>query len=140
MKKRVLASVILLLAASLGGCVSMEPRVYDVRSAPLPLLQAPVRLDQIADAIMRAGASLGWQMRRTGAHDMTGILDVYHAEAVVSVHFTTHSYTIRYRRSRHLHAAAGRIEPRYNVWIKSLSQQIEFQAACIGRIQCRQAI
>ncbi|MHB1528445.1 MAG: hypothetical protein ACYDDA_08315 [Acidiferrobacteraceae bacterium] len=140
MKKRVLASVILLLAASLGGCASMEPRVYEVRSAPLPLLQASVRLDQIADAIMRAGTSLGWQMRRTGAHDITGILDVYHAEAVVGVHFTTRSYTIQYRRSRHLHAAAGHIESRYNIWVKSLSQQIEFQAACIGRIQCRQAI
>lgn len=132
--------LVLLVAAMLGGCASLEPRIYDVRAVSLPLSGTPARLDQIARAILRAGTSLGWKMQRVGRHHITGTFDVYRAQAMVDVHFTRHYYAIRYRDSRNLHVIDGHIETRYNTWVRSLSRQIKFEAACIGRSQCRQAI
>ncbi|MHB1586178.1 MAG: hypothetical protein ACYCRH_04695 [Acidiferrobacteraceae bacterium] len=140
MNNRAFLGSVLLLASVLGGCASLEPKIYDVRAALLPLSGAPARLDQVARAILRAGTSLGWQMQRVGRHDISGVFDVYRAQAVVDVHFTRHDYAIRYRASRHLDVVDGHIETRYNTWVRSLSRQINFEAACIGRIQCRQAI
>ncbi|MHB1950011.1 MAG: hypothetical protein ACYCQK_00900 [Acidiferrobacteraceae bacterium] len=140
MKPHAFLCPLLLVTVILGGCASLEPRVYEVRAAPLPLSRAPASLDEVAGAILRAGASLGWKMQRVGRHRISGMFNVYHAQAAIDVRFTRHSYTIRYRTSHHLHAVDGHIETRYNIWVRSLSRQIEMQAACIGRHQCRQAI
>jgi len=126
------------LLTLLAGCATSGVPLENVHAAPIAT-QRVASLDQVAQAITRAGASLGWQMRRIGPDDIYGVLGLYEARAAIRVHFTTHFYDITYRNSRHLNARGDRIDRRYNQWIQSLDQQIQFQIQCLSGSSCRPA-
>lgn len=108
------------------GCRTNAP-VYNVNDAPIAASTANPTLDDVAKAIQRAGASLGWEMRRTQPGHVVGTLHLRSHVAVVDVSYGTRAYSIRYVDSRGLHYDGQTIHPNYNGWIKRLNDAIRAQ-------------
>ena len=114
--------LILALACSmlvLAGC----------RSAPvLNIVEAPVGVarsaQQVEQAIISAGNSLGWQMRPSGPGRIEGTLLLRDHRAVVDIDYSPKTYSIRYKDSSNLNHEGGTIHKNYNGWIENLDRAI----------------
>ena len=102
--------------------------IYNVNSATI---SAPKRLklDQVREAIERAGQGLGWQMEPTGPGHILGTLYLRTHMAQVDIAYTTTSYSITYRDSKDLDYNGSTIHSNYNNWIHNLDQAIQKQLA-----------
>ena len=113
----------------LAGCANVAP-IQNVDNAPVvsaagkPLTQAQVR-----EAIVRAGAALGWDMKETGPGRMVGTLVLRTHTAVVDIAYSTTNYSVNYKSSVGLMEANGRIHKNYNGWITNLNKGINAQLA-----------
>jgi type IV pilus biogenesis protein CpaD/CtpE len=115
--------VVACMLALAAGCtnrpirnVSAEPVVVTTGKTATP--------DGVRDAIMRAGAGLGWSMRPAGPGVVNGTLNLRTHSAEVEVRYTTQSYDIVYKNSTNLDAANGQIHKNYNGWIENLNNAI----------------
>jgi hypothetical protein len=124
---------ILLAAAALisAGCATTQP-IQNVQNAPIVLPPGKsVSMNQVTSAIMRAGASLGWQMEPAGPGKLTGRIALRQHTAVIDVEHDTKSYSIKYRDSTNLDARDGSIHKNYNGWIQNLDKNIRAQLATL---------
>ena len=105
----------------LGACT--EDKVMDV---PTELHSAPeaASLTQIQAAVHKAGARLGWGMKRMSAGRMEGRLAVRDHVAVVEIAFDETTFSITYRDSINLDYDGKSIHPKYNGWIANLRKAI----------------
>jgi hypothetical protein len=115
-------SALMLIAASvlaLAGC----------RSAPvLNISDAPIggnrSMQQVEQAIVDAGRSLGWQMSPQGAGRIQGNIVLRTHRAAVDIAYNTKSYSIRYKDSDNLDYTGSSIHKNYNGWIENLDRAI----------------
>jgi hypothetical protein len=114
---------VLLLAAgalvALAGC----------RSAPiLNVTDAPIggnrSAQQVEQAIVEAGRSLGWQMSPQGPGRIQGNLVLRTHRATVDIAYSTKSYSISYKDSQNLDYDGSSIHKNYNGWIENLDRAI----------------
>jgi hypothetical protein len=107
--------------AGIGGCA--QP-VYNVKDAPVTrnLAAAQVRL-----AILRAGATLGWQMQDVQPNLIEGTLYLRSHKARVDIPYRTGRYSIVYKDSVNLLYDGTNIHKNYNGWIKNLDRAIQAQ-------------
>ena len=117
------ASVLVLIAV---GCRGVVP-VYNVTGAPVAASKANPSLDEVSKAILRAGATLGWQMKEIKPGYMVGSLNIRKHVAVVDVNYSVKSYSIQYKDSTELGYDGGNIHPNYNGWIQNLDKAIRAQ-------------
>ena len=119
----------LLVAAALAGCGTSAP-INNVSNAkvvsPAGKQLSPV---QVREAIVRAGAALGWIMRDSGPGKLTGVLMLRTHKAEVEIPYSTSSYSITYKSSVNLDEGGGKIHRNYNGWILNLSRGIDAQLA-----------
>lgn len=109
--------------ALLAACTSRP--VLNVAAEPVIVTPGKTATDEnVRDAIVRAGTSLGWLMRPVGPGVVNGSLNLRTHGAVVDVEYTTKSYNIVYRSSTNLDAANGQIHKNYNGWIENLNNAI----------------
>jgi len=101
------ASVLVLIAV---GCRGVVP-VYNVTGAPVAASKANPSLDEVSKAILRAGATLGWQMKETKPGQILGTLNLRKHVAVVDVNFSVKSYSIQYKERTELDNDGGNIPP-----------------------------
>lgn len=121
--------VILLVAAlALSSCISAP--VYNVSSATMAS-SPDAKLEQVAEAIMQAGLSRGWQMTEKGPSEMEGRLKLRWHVAVVSITFDTKQFSIFYKDSNNLKYDGSTIDSNYNGWIQDLEKAILAQSAGI---------
>ena len=80
--------------------------------------------DNVRDAIMRAGAGLGWTMKPTAPGVVNGTISLRTHTAEVEVQYNTQSYNIVYKNSTGLDAENGQIHKNYNGWIENLNNAI----------------
>jgi len=110
--------------------------------APAPVLNisnAPVQtgsgqkasLDAVGKAIIRAGVTLGWQMKTVKPGNIVGTLNLRGHTAVVDVTYDTQTYNITYKDSTNLKYNGERIHKNYNGWIQNLDRDIRAQLSTL---------
>src|SRR5689334_4633600 len=86
----VVACAVLLFSA----CATQQP-VMNVTEAPIVSNKANPSPDEIRQAIVRAGAQLGWQMRPERPGHIMGTLALRTHLAVVDIEYDRKSYSIK---------------------------------------------
>jgi hypothetical protein len=118
-----------LLGAALIGCGGAMP-IKNVDNAPITAATSQnVSLSAVRQAILRAGATLGWQMKDAGPNKLIATLNIRTHQAVVEIPYTEKNYSIKYLSSINLHERDGTIHKNYNGWISNLTRDIDIQLA-----------
>jgi hypothetical protein len=114
----------------LTGC-RLAP-VRNVDSAYLiPSDNTSYTLNDVTQAIMRAGIGLGWQMKQAKPGHLIGTLLIRDHRAVIDVTYDKATYSIQYRDSSNLNYTGTEIHQNYNGWIIRLEQAIQSQLSLI---------
>ncbi len=114
-------------AMAQAGCFRCAP-IYDIVDAPVNSAAGkPLTEEQVKGAILRAGATLGWQMREVGPGKVAATINLRKHQADVEIPYSTKTYSILYKSSVNLDAADGQIHKNYNGWIHNLSRDINAQ-------------
>lgn len=122
--------VVIILAAGLALGACRGAPVYNVNSAHMAT-PADATLEQVADAIKRAGISKGWQMVETGPGTIEGRLNLRTHVAVVTITFDTKMFSVAYKDSTDLKYDGSTIHKNYNSWVQNLEKAILQQTAMI---------
>ena len=110
----------------LVACATTQP-VMNVTQAPVNTNKQKPSMDEIRQAVIRAGAGLGWQMKADKAGHIAGTLMLRTHTAVVDIDYSQTAYNIKYRESTNLDYADGKIHRNYNGWIQNLDKAIKAQ-------------
>ena len=117
---------VLAVAISVAGCNTMPIQNVSQAAATNAAGKALTK-EQVRGAIIRAGASLGWQMKDEGTDMLVGTLQLRKHTAVVEIPYTASNYSIKYRSSENLDEKGGNIHKNYNGWIQNLTRGITTQ-------------
>lgn len=120
-------SVFAVLALTLlaFGCTTKP--IYNVTAAPVSTTKPNATLDDVRQAILRAGGTMGWQMTPDTPGHMLGTLALRGHTAVVDINYNPKTYSITYKDSTGLDADGTRIHNNYNGWIQNLDRAIQAQ-------------
>lgn len=116
----------LALAATLAAC-TIAPIMNVDKAAATSASGKALTSDQVRAAIVRAGASLGWQMKDEAPGMLLGTLQLRTHTAVVEIPYSPSSYSIQYKSSVNLQEQGGQIHKNYNGWIQNLTRAINAQ-------------
>ena len=123
----------LIVLVAFVGCRGGQ--IYEVKDAMVQTGTGhQAASDQVQKAIIDAGASLGWIMALAKPGEIVGTLNVRSHTAIVTIPFTTKSYSILYKDSTNLkyNAEKQTIHENYNGWIHRLDNTIRARIAAIG--------
>jgi hypothetical protein len=130
MKKLLFKLLIVAVAAgSIIGCRSAP--VYNVEDQTIVANVNNVKLDDVKKAIIRAGGSLGWQMKADKPGHMIGTLHLREHMAQVDISYSTKSYSITYKDSQNLKYDGTNIHSNYNGWVQNLQRNIDVQLSTL---------
>lgn len=116
----------LVVAVAAAGCTTV-PIMNVEKAAVTSASGKALTQDQVRTAIVRAGSSLGWQMKDEGPGKLVGTLQLRTHTAVVEIPYSTTNYSIKYRSSVDLMESGGNIHKNYNGWIQNLTRGITAQ-------------
>lgn len=126
---KIFVGLVMLLAVA--SC--RNATVYNVESIAI---NAPPRasLSDVERAIIRAGASRGWQMRKVAPGHIVAQLPIRTHTAIADVTFTKKEFSIRYKDSSNLKydASTNTIHSNYNSWVRNLQNAILSQTAALS--------
>lgn len=120
---------VLLASLVLIGCPH-QAGIRNVDSSPLTNPKN-TSMTEIAGAIRRAGAGLGWQMKEVSTGHILGTLNLRKHVAVVDITFDNKSFNIQYKHSTNLNYKSSdkTIHSNYNGWIQNLENSIMAQTS-----------
>lgn len=128
-RQLIAASAVALTLIALAGCRTAP--IHNVQNAPLTPTGDQITMEQVKDAIIRAGSGLGWHMRPVEPGHMIGTLSVRSHMAKVDITYDTDSYDITYKDSSNLNKKGDKIHPNYNGWIQNLDNSIQNNIAML---------
>jgi hypothetical protein len=114
---------------SLSACTTQP--IMNVTEAQVVTSKSNPSLDEIRQAIIRAGTQLGWQMKAERPGHIVGSLSLRTHVAVVDIDYDRKSYSIKYKDSTNLEYNGSTIHRNYNGWIQRLDQGIKSQLSGI---------
>lgn len=122
--------VIFLILTTLlfAGCRTSP--VYNISDAAFPEQSATE--SDIARAIVTAGGSLGWVMKKKEPGHIVGTLHLRDHVAIVDIAYDNENYSITYNDSTNLDYDGTNIHSNYNGWIKNLSNAINNQVSLLS--------
>ncbi len=123
--RRIFIILISTLAVAMAGCKSTP--VFNVEDQSVITGNSRASMDDVKNAILRAGAGLGWTMRENKPGHITGTLMLRKHMAVVDIKYDTQKYGILYKDSKNLDYDGTNIHKNYNGWIQRLNQAIQAQ-------------
>jgi hypothetical protein len=130
-----LFAAVLILAASATASQAACFRCAPIMNVNDALVAGPankaVSAEDVRAAIIRAGASLGWQMKEDGPGKLVGTLVLRTHTAVVDIPYSVKTFSIIYKSSINLDAADGQIHKNYNSWVGNLKNGIYTQMLLI---------
>jgi hypothetical protein len=106
--------------------------VQDVTAPLAPAPNARITMHDVAEAIWRAGARLGWQIEKVSPGVLTGTLRIRRHVAVVAITHDTSTVRIAYKDSTNLLYDGQEIHKRYNHWVLNLERAIHSEIAGLG--------
>lgn len=120
-------AALLLTALLMASCRTVP--IYNVKDAPVNTASGgqAASLATVEQAIVRAGNSLGWVMKVETPSLITGTLTLRTHTAVVSIPFSTTSYSILFKSSVNLEQDGETIHKNYNGWVQNLDKAIRAQ-------------
>lgn len=122
-KNLILLAIALTVILMMTGCRTAP--VYNVHDASIPTEDnAPLSMDEIAKAIIKAGNGLGWQMQPVKPGLIVGTLNIRSHQAVVNISYDQTDYNIDYKNSYNLKYDGTKIHSNYNGWVMNLSKAI----------------
>jgi hypothetical protein len=94
----------------------------------------PASAEQIRAAMQAAGAPRGWQFTPAGNGKSLAVLNVRGKHSVsADVTYASGRYSIKYRDSSNMNFepgdGAGKIHPKYNMWVQTLIDDTRVQLA-----------
>lgn len=116
-----------------AGCFRCDP-ILNIQKAPVTTANGKaLSNDQVKAAIIRAGATLGWQMKDEAPGKITATLQLRKHTANIEIPYSPTEYSILYKSSIELDAGAdGTIHKNYNGWIQNLNRGITAQLSAAG--------
>lgn len=129
MKLKSLGTILLILTTLLAVGCRTSP-VYNISEAALPEHNASEK--EVATAIVTAGGSLGWIMKKKEPGHIVATLNIRKHVAVVDIFYNNETYSITYKNSTNLNYDGTVIHSNYNGWIQNLSNAIVNQVAILG--------
>ena len=131
MKLKSLFSLFLITTLILIGCARTDA-IYNVNSAPITVASMKsYTLTDVRNAIVRAGAGIGWQMQEVAPGHLVGTLNIRTHMAQVDIKYNTKTYSITYKDSSDLDYDGTKIHKNYNGWIQHLDNAIKTQVSAI---------
>lgn len=127
MKMLKFCTLILLSVFLLGAAGCRTAPIYNVNDAPIVVTSRNYNMTDIRNAILRAGASLGWQMRETEPGLIVGVLNLRNGRAEITVRYDKDNYAVTYKDSSNLSYDGSQIHEDYNIWIQRLDAAIRNQ-------------
>jgi len=115
-------------AALIIGCV-VAP-VVNVANQPV-LTNRAASLDEIGNAIVRAGVSLNMQMLKVEPGLITATYTPRGPSATMEIRYDTKQYSITYKDSRGLRYDGAEIHKKYNIWVRNLDSRIRAQLSAL---------
>ena len=88
-----------LVVAVVAGCRG-SGQIYNVKDAPVQTATGKEpSMEDVQKAIIQAGVGLGWTMAVVKSGEIMGTLNVRSHQAVVTIPYTTKTYSILYKDS-----------------------------------------
>jgi len=103
------------------GCVVAPVR--NVVNQPVST-NRPVSLDEVGDAIVRAGTSLNMQMLKAGPGLITATYTPRGPSATMEIRYDIKQYSITYKDSQGMRYDGSDIHKKYNIWVQNLDNRI----------------
>ncbi|MBN1839261.1 MAG: hypothetical protein JW802_04365 [Campylobacterales bacterium] len=90
-------------------------------------------VQEVERAIIQAGGSLGWVMKKVNSGKIQGVLTLRKHVAVVLITYNANEYSITYQDSTALdyNPAENTIHKNYNGWIQNLNKAIQVQLSML---------
>lgn len=134
MKVKYLVTILVLSAlTALSGCRTNP--IQNVNDQTIVMNKADATEADVKQAIINAGASLGWIMKANQPGHILGILRIRAHEAQVDIDYNTKNYSIKYKDSINLkYDASGEvptIHSNYTSWVQNLDRAIQSQLTAI---------
>ena len=110
-------------------------QIYNVKDAPVQTASGKEpSMEDVQKAIIGAGVGLGWQMAIAKPGEIIGTLNVRSHQAVVTIPYTTKSFSILYKDSNNLkyNAEKQTIHQNYTGWIQRLDGAIRSRLTAAG--------
>jgi hypothetical protein len=110
-------------------------QIYSVKDAPIQTATGKEpSLEDVQKAIITAGVGLGWQMAISKPGEIVATLNVRSHQAVVTIPYTTKTYSILYKDSNNLKYDAGKqtIHDNYTGWVQRLDGAIRSRLTAAG--------
>lgn len=110
-------------------------QIYSVNDAPVQTATGKEpSMEDVQKAIIGAGVGLGWQMAISKPGEIIGTLNVRSHQAVVTIPYTTKSFSILYKDSSNLKYDADKqtIHENYTGWIQRLDGAIRSRLTAAG--------
>ena len=104
-------ALVVAAALLLGGCQTQP--IMNVTGAPVTTTKPKPSMDDVRQAIIRAGSGMGWEIKPDRPGHLTGRLALRQHVAVVDIEHTQTAYSIKYRESTNLDAKDGQIDISY---------------------------
>jgi len=129
MKLKSLGVIFLILTTLLFAGCRTSP-VYNISDAAFP--EQGATESDIAQAIVTAGGSLGWVMKKKEPGHIVGTLHLRDHVAIVDITYDKENYSITYNDSTNLDYDGTNIHSNYNGWITNLSNAINNQVSLLS--------
>ena len=126
--------VILAAVMSLTFLGCKDAQVYNVNNMAIETSSGQkITSADVEKAIIRAGAGLGWVMKKVNDGNIQGTLTLRNHMAVVSVKYNAREYSINYVDSSNLNynSADNTIHSNYNGWVQNLNKAIQVQISTL---------
>jgi len=123
--RKIFIILISTLVVVVAGCKSAP--VFNVEDQSVITGNSRASMDDVKNAILRAGAGLSWAMRENKPGYITGTLTLREHFAVVDIKYDTQKYSILYKDSKNLKYDGTNIHNNYNGWVQRLNQAIQAQ-------------
>ena len=134
--KRILPSMLVVCMAvvMVVGCRG-GGQIYQVKDAPVQTATGnQLSLAEVEKAIIQAGVAAGWMMAIAKPGEIIGTLNLRSHQAVVSIPYTSKTYSILYKDSSNLkyNAEKQTIHENYASWIQRLDGAIRSRLTAAG--------
>lgn len=123
-KNTYLMMFIMFAVVLLGGCRTSP--ILNIDNEAIAI-KGNYSLSDVKKAIVRAGASLGWQMHPKESGRIIGVLYLRDHMAKIDIMYDKSKYSIHYLDSKNLKYDGHNIHSNYNGWIQRLNQNIQVQ-------------
>ena len=123
-----------LVLAVMAGCRG-GGQIYNVKDAPVQTATGKEpSMEDVQKAIIAAGVGLGWQMAISKPGEIIGTLNLRSHQAVVTIPYTSKTYSILYKDSVNLKYNADKqtIHKNYTGWIQRLDEAIRSRLTAEG--------